>query len=344
MDNLYVVESPLQALCALELSLDNKNEKHGIVVRLAGGARKRNDEQILAIVNKREWSFKYLIENDKNKSGLAVHLHLRGALIELQRSFENKVNKLYLGEFRSSYMHILRCALKPKSVFLLDDGTVTIEMVNKYISKNKFYPADNFYPASRLKTIVFKIIYFSFIDFSILNNKIGVYSVYKNLNFDEVYEASFNNVKNFFNVEQEVDDGLVYYYGSKYSESKILELSYELKFLSEVAEFYKKLNKSVTYFAHRDESPEKLKLIESEIGFKVAIPSKTAELYLLESNILPGEVSSACSSLLANANIIFPELKVRSFKFDLNKLPEKYRPGIEMTYDYFESVGLEVIS
>ena len=341
MNNFYVVESPLQALCALELALSKKNETHGIIVRISGGKRTRNDEQILSIINKLKWDYLYLMNNSKYQLSYLDHLNIIRVLRRTRKKFENKVNKLYIGEFRSSFMHMIRCAVNAKEECLLDDGTVTVEMVNKYLSQGFFYPYDIIFPENKYKYILFKIIYYGFNKENKLNKRLKIHTVYKNINYDNIDFVSFTCVKKFFALNRCVDKSLVYFYGSKYSEAKITSLEYELSFLKKVAVFYE--NKKLVYFAHRDESKIKLEIIKNELGFEVCIPEKTAEIFLLESKVLPVEISSACSSVLVNSSIIFPEIKLRSFRIDSNQVAENARSGINMAYDYFESIDIPII-
>lgn len=343
MDNLYIVESPLQALCALEISLSKVGETHGIVVKTSGSQRDRNHKQILSIVGKVEWDFFLLVNSSENKYSIFNHIYLSSVLRVIKRNFKGKVESLYIGEFRSVFMHMVRNAVNANEECLLDDGSVTIEVVEKYLSKGCFYPFDKVIYQNNLIKLVFRIIYYGFFDIGNINRRIKLYTVYKNVDYDYVESLSFSLVKKLFSQKRSIDHSLVYFYGSKYSEAKITSIEYELSFLKKVSDFYRDRNKNVIYFAHRDESIKKLDIIKNKFGFNVSIPYQAAEVFLLESKVLPSEISSACSSVLINCSVVFPEINLCSFRIDSNQITDVYRVGIDITYDYIKEIGIPVI-
>lgn len=51
----------------------------------------------------------------------------------------NKVDKIFIGEYRSWYMRQYFNILNPKKCFSLDDGNITIELAKSYIPTGKEY-------------------------------------------------------------------------------------------------------------------------------------------------------------------------------------------------------------
>lgn len=339
MDNLYVVESPLQALCALEVSLGKKNESHAIIIRVSSGDRLVNDKQIFSIIKKRSWDFTKVITHSRSSYFLNNLSNLK-SLFDIETLFRSRVKSLYIGEFRSSYMHMIRVAVKPSKVYLLDDGAVSIKVINNYINRGFYYPYDSIYPVSKFKKAAFKFIYKRYLNRSIFNQNIQVLTSFSDKSNIDIEQLSFNNIKKLINKNESVDESLVYYYGSKYSEVGIISRNYEVVFLHEVKRFYRKKGKKIIYFAHRDESREKLDYISKKIGFKVITSPIMAELYLLESKILPSEIAGAYSSILNNVKIIFPEISVRSFELDPNEIGLKWRQDIELVYEYYKKINM----
>lgn len=342
MDNLYIVESPLQALCALEISLSKPNESHGLIVKISNGQYKRNDEQILSIVNKHNWNYLYIIKNLEPKSFLRRYLYVRQMLTKLKTEFPHGISRMYLGEFKSAFMHRVRCALKADKIFLIDDGTATIKIVDQYLNKDVFYPAEMLFPKNKYRALAHQLFYRSFLDFSELNKKITLLTAYNKVNYSEIEPMLFSNVKNFFKRDRQLDKSIAYYYGSRYSELDMISLEYELSFIEKAYEFYRSKNKRMIYFAHRYESQEKLNTIENKIGVEVVIPNETAEVYLLESAVLPSEIASPISSTLVNISILFPEVGLQSFRFSSSEISERFRSNIEITYDYFTKSGIQL--
>ncbi len=342
MINLYIVESPLQALCALEISLNKKNEKHSIVAKISNGDRVRNDNQILEIISKGSWYSYETIKYRFYNNALINNAESKFFLLKIEREFKNKVSSLYIGEFRSPFMHMVRVAVKSRKVFLLDDGAVTVKVISNYINKEYYYPYDCFYPKNKFKKVAFKLIYGKYIDFEIMNEHIKVLTAFSDNEEFQSEKLLFNNIKSLFKKEQSIDTCLVYYYGSKYSEAGIINLDYELRFLKNIKNFYDIKNKTVIYFAHRDESEEKLDYISKHLNFEVIVPNTMAELYLLESKVLPSEISGAYTSILNNAKVIFPEIFLRSFKLRSKEIGEKWRKDIELIYEYYRKIDITI--
>lgn len=55
LDNRFIVESPLQALVAVELSLQFSGKNNVIIYRLIGKRRERNDAQISKVIELGNW-------------------------------------------------------------------------------------------------------------------------------------------------------------------------------------------------------------------------------------------------------------------------------------------------
>ncbi|MBO1519722.1 polysialyltransferase family glycosyltransferase [Oceanisphaera pacifica] len=342
MNNLYIVESPLQALCALEVSLENDSESNSVVVRTSGGVRPRNDKQLLSIINKREWQKKIVIEHPISKNPLSHHCRNRAFLSSIESIFGSKVTSLYIGEFRSSFMHMVRVALNASNVYLLDDGAASIKAINNYIKLGYNYPYDNFYPKNLIKKIIFYVIYNKYIDEHFFNKRLRVVTAFSNDEHVFQRKISFDNIKKLLMKDKFINSQSVYYYGSKYSEAGIISLEYEMYFLGRIRDFYDKRGKKVTYFAHRDESEQKLNYISNTLMFNVIVPDVTAEVYLLESDSLPSEVSGAYTSVLNNIKVILPEVPLRSFKLNSDDVGLQWRDDIENVYQYFKKLNIHV--
>lgn len=106
IDNLFIVESPLQALVAVELSLQFSGQSNGIIYKLAGDARKRNDEQLTKVIDLGDWSFREQVEF-YGAFGVFRQLNSRKYILQLKKRFKGDVKNLFVGEFRSQWMHLV---------------------------------------------------------------------------------------------------------------------------------------------------------------------------------------------------------------------------------------------
>jgi hypothetical protein len=339
VDNLFVVESPLQALIALELNLRFKGDKNGIVYRVAEN-RERNNRQIEDIISRGSWSFKKRISfNDS--SVLSSHKSILRELNCFRKIFSKGTGQLFIGEFRSQWMHFMRTAVSPKKTILMDDGAATLISKRKYIDKGIYFPEELWRTQSLLKRIVKRIIYRKFLTSPILRKPVFFASAF--LRSESIYPISFSEIKKIFESKKvSKSKPTVFFFGSKYSEAKIISLKYEINFLQRVKGFYSKSNLDIIYCAHRDESKAKLSLIENELKFKVVAPDSPAEVFLLGQVGGVTEVAGAYSSVLNNVKVIFPEIMVRAFYLNPEEINIKNRNDISNVYRHYKIEGINV--
>ncbi|GAA0321567.1 hypothetical protein [Psychrobacter aestuarii] len=342
MKNLYIVESPLQALCALEVSLDKDktNEENFIIIKLSNGDRKKNDNQILDILNQRKWSKKKIIVGLKIRNVVTNNFFQRRVLDSIRNDFYDDIDNLYLGEFRSIFMHLAKVAVEADNVFIMDDGAASINTINRYIKNNKYYPHDNFLPKNKIKKIVFRLIYKKYINKFLLDKPAVLLTAFHSKDEKNIKRIYFKESQKKINTFSKKDKNLVFYFGSKYSEANIISLEYEIEFLTEVKKFYG--DKNLVYFPHRDESEEKLKVISEDIGFKLSFTNSIAELYIMQCDKSPQEVAGAYTSVLNNVNVIFPEITCRAFKLDSKRIDPSRLNIIESVYSFYKSTGINI--
>lgn len=338
VDNLFVVESPLQALMAVELSLQFKTEKSGVVYRLVNN-RDRNNQQIEKVINSGSFSLIKKVSFDYRGS-LAHHLSIRKELKALEKSFRGKVKQLFIGEFRSQWMHFMRSAIRPDKTILIDDGAATLVLKNNYIDNGIYFPEELWEVKSVLKRVIKRKIYRAFLKASILQEPIYFASAF--LKSESIYPVNFLELKKLFKGKGNRRKSLVYFFGSKYSESKIISLQYELDLIKRVKEFYRNSDLDLIYCAHRDESTSKLELIRKSLGLVVITPELPAEVFLLEEGGGVAEVAGAYSSILNNVRIMLPEITVRAFYLRPDEINTKNRDNILNVYQHFEAQGIYV--
>lgn len=344
LNNLYVVESPLQALCALEVSLGKHNEHHFIIARLSNEARNRNNQQILKILQLREWNNKIIIKPLVSRNKYINIVRDLKQLSEIRKKFRSKIDSLYIGEFRYEFMHMIRCAVDANNVYLLDDGAATVKVIQDYIKNGKYHPTINLSNSKNiLKRTIYKYLYGKYKDKKILAKKIEVITAFANedINYG-IKELKFNNIKKLYKDHRTTDDKIVYYYGSKYSEAGVISLEYELEFLSSIKSYYDKKDMQIFYFSHRDESEEKLSVLENELNFIIRRNDDIAELHLLKSSILPKEVAGAYTSTLNNIRNLFPDMNITSFRIVDDKINNVYKEGIDCIYRHYNEIGISI--
>lgn len=342
IDNLFIVESPLQALVAVELSLQFEGEVNGIIYRLSGKGRERNDQQIVRVIEHGNWSFQEPVQFAET-GGLAWQINCRKYVGELRKRFRKQVRSLFFGEFRSQWMHFARFAIAPEKCVLIDDGAATLIAKHRYIDQGNYYPNDLWSSTSVLKRAVKKTIFWGLSDKRQVRKPVSFASAF--LKDESEFNVDFSKVREKFAtqaVSSIKGQAKAYFFGSKYSEAGILSRAYELEFISTAVNHYQAKGLTLVYCAHRDESEEKLSVLRSMAGIEVVRPELPAELFLLEYDSSVSEIGAAYSSVINNLSLIFPDKPVTSFRLSSDAINPKNRSAIESIYRHFEQKGIPV--
>lgn len=159
-NNLILVESPFQALCALEVSLRNKNDQNILVYKLSENLeRKVNNSQIKNTLSYGDWAEAIEFKANNKYGGLSVHYSTATFLRELSNRYSGKISKLFFGEFRSKWMHQARLAINANEDWLIDDGAATIKAVNDSISKGIYIDTNALTKPRFVKSTILQFIY-----------------------------------------------------------------------------------------------------------------------------------------------------------------------------------------
>jgi hypothetical protein len=339
IDNLFIVESPLQALMAVELNLQFSGQSNGIIYRLSGKGRERNDDQICKVIELCNWDFKEPVKFGIG-GGVLWHFNARRYIFKAREKFKNGVRNLFLGEFRAQWMHAIRSVINPGNTVLMDDGAATVTMNRKYLSNNINYPEDIFHNKENFRSKIKNLFFLRLLDFQVLSKPLLTASAFLGDHSD--YPIDFSGILGRKKYNPTSPGKNAFFFGSKYSEAGIVSRDYELIFISNVKKYYDNRDLSFIYCAHRDESFEKLDLIKALFNIDIIIPELPAELFLIERAEDVGAISAAYSSVLNNLRFIFPSLLITSFMLDLEEVNEINRRDIEGIYEYFEKNGISV--
>ncbi|MBE2167289.1 MULTISPECIES: polysialyltransferase family glycosyltransferase [unclassified Cobetia] len=325
--NLFLAESPLQIISCYELAAQLfKGQKNVLVVKYSGESKKEtHDYQIRRTVEALDWdevieiSFKHRLQQ---LSWLKKRKHIS----EITKKYQNKVNNLCMGEFRSAWMHDIKERISPLNLYLSDDGAAIITVKKQYIDKGIHHVSkkkENIEHDNYSRPIIFT----SFLNDS--KKERIIHNDYRIL-------RSKNDTK-------QVDDELVLYFGSKYSEGGIMSLENELSLIEKVNSYYSKKNKKLIYIPHRGDSEKKLSLIEGTLGVETNSLGLPAELYILTLNKMPWGIAGAYTSALISLKSIADFNSICSFKIPNEHLNPKHVDTINNVYEEYYKSGIEVI-
>lgn len=342
VDNLFIVESPLQALVAVELSLQFKGQSNGLIYRLAGTGRELNDKQILGVIEHGNWDFQEALQFT-GAGALARHIDCRRHIVRLRKRFRKKVRTLYFGEFRSQWMHFARFAIAAEQTVLMDDGAATLIAKHQYFDQGIYYPERLWANTSLVKKAVKDAIFFGLSEKQQAQNPIALASAF--LKDESTYKVDFSSIRRKLASRRGSmieDESKAYFFGSKYSEAEIVSRDYELGFITSVRNYYQNKSLDVIYCAHRDESNEKLDQVQCLEGVEVVRPELPAELFLLEYDANVSEIGAAYSSVINNLWLMFPDKVITSFRLNPKAINPKNRQAIDHIYTFFEQKGVHV--
>ncbi len=342
VDNLFVVESPLQALVAVELSLQFEGQTNGIIYRLSEQRRHRNNEQIISVIALGNWSFSEQIKFSES-SGIFWHINMRKCMSELRKRFRNNVRNLFFGEFRSQWMHFARLTIEPEKFVLMDDGAATLTAKSRYIDQGIFYPSELWASKKPIKNFVKSTIYLGMFNAFQARRPVTFASAF--LKDESEFRVDFSSTR------QKVANRnsfacpvspKAYFFGSKYSEAGILSRDYELDFISKVFRHYEEKGLDLVYCAHRDESDEKIELIGALGPIEVVRPELPAELFVIEHDRAISEIGAAYSSVVNNLSLMFPDKPLTSFRLNHEAINPVNREAIDDIYRYFAQKEIRV--
>lgn len=333
--NVFFVESPLQALSAIEAKSLDENSFNILIVSYQHRKNSQNNKQLFKIVNGSTWEQIIVL---KKVYGVPKKLQNLLLLLRLYFAYRGRVSKLFIGEFRSEIMHLSRGALNPEQTFLLDDGAVIVNVQKTYLSNGIHWPSYEVYEKSMLSSML------DFLFFSIFKNKkviAQLIHIFSAFNIEPLDGQTF--VKNTYAQLKKTSrekirlEGVAYHFGSKYSEAGVISKDDELKFIEKVLKFYQGINIKLIYIPHREESTEKLDLILGK-GIVVKPLFLPAEVYFSEALEIPSYISSAYSTTINNLSAMFEFDRVIAFRLDRSSINQSYADNIENVYQYYQGI------
>ncbi|WMN61180.1 hypothetical protein NI389_07285 [Pseudoalteromonas xiamenensis] len=118
MKSLFIVETPLQLMCAYEAIMGKHKDNYVLVLRESGAGN--NDEQMTRVAQ--------LLQLEYIKCKVHIDSVFRDTLKELftlTRLLCVKYQELYLGSYFSRWQMMLRRVIRFNKLNLMDDGVAT---------------------------------------------------------------------------------------------------------------------------------------------------------------------------------------------------------------------------
>jgi hypothetical protein len=327
------VESPLQLLCLDEFVKFGNVERLKVIVR-SNPSRPNNERQLrkllgdkLVLSNVPELSCVFIYNRETVFSIIPDYHTYRCALAKESATIWDYA---VIGDLRIPWMRRYSQSSQYNSLICLDDGMASFlirdEIINSDNLNYRKKPDKKSIRAtvrgmciaivegacslSYRKRIEIKdlILYSSFIDPS----EVDV----------QVEKNDFSSIRKSNKKKSKVQEA--WYYGSPLSERAIVSVYHELELLLAAKSFYKDRGLDTLYFAHRDDSEDKLKAIR-ELGLNIVKSEIPAELFIAQSEKIPIAIAASGSSVFFTLNKILDDIKYTNFCFDPEKIDLSHR-------------------
>lgn len=301
--SLFVLASPLQAICAIEAIHKFKIMDYKILLLVIDDIR---NSQLYTLLD--QMGYRYTIFKS---TSVNTNWNRLKVLWPCRKGFR----RVFIGDPRSFGQFILayKYCLNGAKVVYLDDGDDNIFLLKGH----KFKP-------NRKLGYINLFYYYKFVP---LTRRIDIgrylYTIYADIN--NPYYICVANTFNFFSNNQSLTSSLknVYFVGTNYSRycesgnfpEELVKEGLE-RSLATIKNKY--LNDNIIYIAHgRDVATFPIDICK-KYGIKYFRPPKTVELMFLDLDIIPKAVYGFTSTALYNIKLLFPQSSVYNLTFEVN--------------------------
>ena len=311
---VFCVGSPLQFLCAIEARARIGAEINALVIRDPVRARKGHMSQMGLLLERQEWTSIHHWPAT-TVPGAAGWFLAAWQASRITRKLPKPCDVYVLGGFGQLRGQLLRSHLRPKITMIVDDGTSTLRHLEYYYALGKNCPdfIEKILEEQTLSGVLKR--WMLKLDRSVFDKPVTLFTGF-DVHADQ--SGSANVVRHQFDklkrrrVGQKVCFQSVFYFGSPFSEKKILHLEVELNLIKAISIHYMDQGLDFKYISHRDDSPEKLRLLE-RAGVACVTLGIPVELYFATAQQIPGHIASITSSALFNVKCIVEEVNAEVF-------------------------------
>tara|TARA_Y100001968_G_scaffold332915_1_gene393033 strand:+ start:553 stop:1569 length:1017 start_codon:yes stop_codon:yes gene_type:complete len=305
MKNIFLVASPLQVICAYELS-KNFSSDENILCPLYKVGSEVAGEQITESIQ--IFKFKDILRVDISSNSVTSYFEQVIKFCLIRARYRSRNYRLIIGDFRNSAMHLARLAFLPTETYVIDDGFSSYIAIKNF-TQHKIY----FNTSSKKLRFILKVL--GFYQY-LTQSPVKLFTIYEPFFSDQnLLLNDFKYTKQLLNIKSKTfDDSIVYFIGGKLSERGAICLEDELIIMKNIYEYWKLKGKKIIYIAKRTSSDKKLNKLQ-ELGMETQRLEYPIELFLMKNELLPKYICGFGSSLFATLPPIFPQITYICFKF-----------------------------
>lgn len=329
-NDIMYLASPLQVLSAIDYCQEYK-VRPIVIVNFGEMKRATNRNQIASLLEKLPAI--QILEFKHFKNSIARDFYTFIFMLKLKKL--PKANRFLIGDFRSKIACNLFLANRANKRIYIDDGAATIAMQLEDIKHGFFAPALS--KRQRLFQRAFDLL--SGLNYADLRCP-DIYSIFDGEDFLRAEQRNLRAPTT--RIKKNLIENCCFFFGSKYSESKLLGLEDEIHIANTIRSHYVKSNIDFYYIPHRDESKAKLAKLEA-LGITVKNLNVPAEVYFQEATELPAHISACWSTVLYSVGKSYELTSVTSFDILDKVLKPQINQRAQTVYDFYEQCGIKRI-
>ncbi|NIY94309.1 polysialyltransferase family glycosyltransferase [Vibrio diazotrophicus] len=337
MNNIFFVQSPLQLLSAISIAKKNSG-KSFLFIRLARKGRDENNKQISNLIRNNLGLWEDIVNIKDYNSSLDNFLYKIRFFWYLKKRFGLYSNRVFIGDYRNFYYCLYAKMLASNSNnYILDDGATVVDLQINHFQFGKGLLS--YFSSFKYRFIVgfFKSIFgFEVDDYP--PNLYTSFNLGQYLYGKQKIEWEGERIKN-----KDIEN-VVYFFGSKYSEAGIISLHEERGLLERCYVYLSSsFNFDIFYVPHRDDSKEKIDLLES-IGYKIKYLHMPAEEYFSVNDKVPCVISGFYTTCLYTLSSKYEIPHALGFNISPYISDKEKAHAIDGVYEYYKSNGIKVLN
>ena len=338
MTNLFVVESPFQLLSAIEAKEHFASEPSFLILKYASERTHANSNaQLRALKDNSQWDT--IIEIKPIVSTRESNIHLLLLLRNIKKQ-KYHFKRIFIGEYRQWSHRLFFDILNPQECFILDDGSIILELQSKYLPTGEYYTLSKGY--KRIVEVLLQKIISGLFGLHTRNSRRDIhlftcFDLVPHSDWQQVIKHSFSYFK-ILGEKKDILDSTIYFFGGNFSDLGLLKQDVEFELLKKVFDYYKIQNKKLVYLPHRRESQSKVEQIRNHIGIEILYFSKPAEIEFILMDHLPSGVASFCSTALYTVSRIYKFQSVEAFYIPMDQVPSEFKQDIISVYNEYKKI------
>lgn len=315
--NLFLVESPLQLLGAIEAKQQLKLKNNFLIINMSN--EEKNNEQMFHLLSLSPWDKVYKVPFFFSKWFkvfqfiFIIYFHLK----------KFNFDSVFFGEVRNGLFWLVANNINVNSIWMLDDGAGTISVQERIFRNLQKFNRDR----NKKTDFIAKLFFLKPPDRHLIN----IFTMYdiKPLDTENIYENKFTLVKECMQ-DLVTDKEYVYFIGSNLVRPELLSESTYIQAFNKVYYYYKNRNKKIKYILHRRENRALIEKNFSDID--ILEFDNILEIELLIKKIRPYHIASFYSAALFTLKKIYNIEMVDSFLIDLDEIDDIHREAVKACY------------